>query len=84
MRIDDLIFRLFKASVAAYDEEKCRCPQWGYDNLEWYISTARASLDFLRACEALSDRRMVTLIRKASFGCAEDGIAAAKKYLKIA
>lgn len=83
MRIDDLLFRLLKASFVAYDEEKCRAPQWGYDALEWYIGTGRASLDFLKACEELSDRRMVTLIRKASAGCTDDGVAAAKKYLKI-
>lgn len=83
MRIDDLLFRLYAASVAAYDEEKCPRPQWGFDNLEWYISTARASLDFLAACEALSKRRMITLIRKASVGNTEEAIVIAKKYLRV-
>ena len=83
MRIDNLLFKLYSASLAAYDEEKCLYPQWGFDNLEWYISTSRASLDFIAACESLSKRRMITLIRKASVGNAEESIAIAKRYLKI-
>lgn len=82
MRTENLLHRLFMASFAAYDEDRCRTPQWGYDAVKWYIETGRASLEFIKACEALSDRRMITLIRKASVGCTDDGVAAARKYLK--
>jgi hypothetical protein len=81
--VDDILLKLYVASVAAYDEVKCQYPQWGYDNLEWYISTGRASTEFLKACNELSKRRMITLIRKASVSCTEDGVQNAKKYLGI-
>ena len=58
--------------------------EWGYQNLEWYISTGRANADFLAAVGNLSDRRMITLIRRAACGSMDGGIAMAKKYLRLA
>ena len=80
---EDLMHRLHTCSLKAYHESKCRYPQWGYQNLEWYITTGRASGEFLYAIWKLSDCRMVTLIRKASCGSCEEAIAVAKKYLKL-
>lgn len=84
MRIDNLIHRFLMASIAAYDSENCQHPQWGFEALKWYVETDRASLDFMAACEALSKRRMITLLRKASLCCIDDAINAAKRYLKVA
>lgn len=83
MSTDELLFKLHLCSLKAYDESKCRYPEWGWQNLEWYISTDRAPLEFIKAVESLSEKRMVTLIRKASCGCVTSGIAMAKKYLGL-
>ena len=84
MTTSTILCRLYCLSARAYDEAKCRYPEWGYQNLEWYISTGRASADFLAAVGNLSDRRIITLIRRAACGAVNDGIAMAKKYLRLA
>lgn len=84
MKIDDLLFKLHHMSFNAYDEKKCQTPIWGYQNLEWYIASGRASVEFQKAIENLSDRRTITLIQKCSSSCTEDGVKAAKRYLKLA
>ena len=84
MNVSNILCRLYCLSTKAYNEAKCRYPEWGYQNLEWYISTGRASADFLKAVGSLTDRCMITLIQKASCGTANDGVAMAKKYLKLA
>ena len=83
MTTSTILCRLYCLSARAYDEAKCRYPEWGYQNLEWYISTGRVSADFLAAVGNLSDRRMITLIRRAACGSVNDGIAMAKKYLRL-
>ena len=83
MTTSTILCRLYCLSTRAYDEAKCRYPEWGYQSLEWYISTGRASADFLAAVGNLSDRRMITLIRRAACGSVDDGIAMAKKYLRL-
>lgn len=83
MNDEAVLNRLKIASLRAYHDEKCRYPEWGYQNLEWYISTGRAPVEFIRAVANLSDRRMITLIRKASCGGTQSGVDMAKKYLKI-
>lgn len=84
MTTSAILCRLYCLSARAYDEAQCRYPEWGYQNLEWYISTGRADADFLTAVGNLSDRRMITLIRRAACGTVDGGIAKAKKYLKLA
>ena len=84
MTTSAILCRLYCLSARAYDEAQCRYPEWGYQNLEWYISTGRADADFLTAVGSLSDRRMITLIRQAACGTVDGGIAKAKKYLKLA
>ncbi len=84
MKIDDLLFKLYRLSFSAYDDDKCRNPAWGYQNLEWYITTGRASSEFQKAIENLSDHRMITLIQKCSSSCTDDGVNEAKRYLKLA
>lgn len=84
MNVSNIICRLYCLTAKAYDEAKCRYPEWGFQNLEWYISTGRASNDFVKAVERLTDRRMITLIQKASCGSADSGVVMAKKYLKLA
>ena len=84
MTTSAILCRLYCLSARAYDEAQCRYPEWGYQNLEWYISTGRANADFLTAVGSLSDRRMITLIRQAACGTVDGGIAKAKKYLKLA
>ena len=79
MTTSTILCRLYCLSARAYDEAKCRYHEWGYQNLEWYISTGRAKADFMAAVGNLSDRRMITLIRRAACG-----IAMAKKYLRLA
>ena len=81
--INDVLHSLFIASTKAYSESKCRYPQWGYQNLDWYIATGRASNDFLKAIAGLSDRRKITLVQKASVGSASEAVDIAKRYLKI-
>lgn len=83
MLYEDIIYRLHACSMRAYHESKCRYPQWGYQNLEWYITTGRASGEFLNAIWKLSDRRLITLIRKSSCGSCDEAIRIAKRYLKI-
>lgn len=54
--------------------------------LNWYISTARASVQFLKAFVNLSDCRMNTLFKKcikADTGTEADAIREIKKYLKV-
>lgn len=61
--------------------KSCRYPEWGFDNLAWYIGSGRASLELCKKIEALKPGQMRTLIRRASSGSAEKGILNAKRYL---
>lgn len=54
--------------------------------LNWYISTARASVQFLKAFVNLSDCRMRNLYKKciaADAGTEVDAIKAIKAYMKV-
>ena len=84
MTTSTILCRLYCLSTCAYDDATCKHPEWGYQNLEWYISTGRASADFLAAVGNLSDRRMITLIQRAACGSMDGGIAMAKKCLRLA
>ncbi len=63
--------------------KSCPHPEWGLDNLAWYIGSGRAPLEFCKKIEALKPGQMRTLIRRASSGSAEQGILSAKRYLGI-
>ena len=78
--IDDVLSRIKAASLKAICKS-CPHPWWGYDNLKYYILTGRAPTEFLRAINKLTDKQVITLVRKAARGSTNDGIKAAKKYI---
>ena len=82
MATDGLLFRLKIQSMYAYCKT-CKSPEWGYENLLWYIGSGRAPEEFCKKIERLSDAKMRTLIRRSAEGCTEKGIKNAKKYLGI-
>lgn len=73
--------KLYAASLKAAGAG-CIYPQWGYDNLCYYIATGRAPTEFVQRIDKLGDKQLLTLIRRASKGSTTSGIDAAKKYLK--
>ena len=77
-----VLFKLYIASIKGADDLHPNT-KWGYDALRWYIVTGRACLEFVRAIDALSERRLITLVRRASQGSTEDGINKAYKYLNL-
>ena len=78
-----VLFKLYIASIKGTDDLHPNT-KWGYDALRWYIVTGRACLEFVRAIDALSERRLVTLVRRAAQGSTNEGINNAYKYLKMA
>jgi hypothetical protein len=81
--VDEVLFRLHLASLSAYSEKSCRYPEWGWQNLEWYISTGRASTETLQKILRLNKAQLRKLVRVASSSCTEIGVACAKKYLSV-
>ena len=77
-----VLFKLYIASIKGADDLHPNTT-FGYNALRWYIASGRACLDFIRAIDALSERRLITLVRRASQGSTEDGINKAYKYLKM-
>ena len=77
--IDEALFSLEKALW-----QHGRSGKNAFEGVVWYISTARATTDFLNAFINLSSYRMNTLAGKiAKCGTAEDVVAVTKKYLKV-
>lgn len=81
MTTTEILNKLYVASLKAENSE-CRYPQWGYQNLEWYISSDRASAEFVSAIAKLTERKTITLIRKAAVGNCQMGIEYARKFLR--
>lgn len=87
--IDDALYKFYRKSLdfkysgndrAAYIAETANYA------MHYYIGTARAGTDFLKAFINLSDCRMTTAIKKcikANAGTYDDAIRAIKQYLKI-
>ena len=78
--VEEVLFRIKTASLKAYCKS-CPYPEYGYDNLRYYIGTGRAPTEFVHAINKLTDKQMITLVRKAARGSTNDGIKAAKKYI---
>lgn len=87
--IDESLYRAYRKSL---DYKYCGDRRTAYVAmtvnyaLNWYISTARASVQFLKAFVNLSDCRMNTLFKKcikADTGTEADAIREIKKYLKV-
>lgn len=75
---------LFNLKMAVWHITDSRTAENVAGDIEYYICTGRASLDYIRVFCALSKYRMTTLARKISAGGSTDEIIAiSKKYLKI-
>lgn len=75
--VEEVLSRIKTASLKAYCKS-CPYPEYGYDNLGYYIGTGRAPTEFVHAINKLTDKQMITLVRKAVRGSTNDGIKAAK------
>lgn len=77
-----VLFKVHLASIRATDDLHPDV-SWGYDALRWYIVSGRAPLEFVRSIDSLSERRLITLVRRASQGSMDEGINHAYKYLGL-
>lgn len=77
-----VLFKVHLASIRATDDLHPHA-KWGYDALCWYIATGRAPLEFIRSIDSLSERRLITLVRRAAQGSTDEGITRAYKYLGL-